>query len=265
MRRTVFNLFLSGFLTVGSVGNSKAQGLADRSSDMTSTQAEAILTELRAIHQLLERQLPTAPTARLVSPSPTVRMAMGDGWHILGRDDAPLTLLEFSDYQCPFCRRFHLETFPELKKTYVDTGKVRFVSRDLPLEFHANALLAAQAARCAGDQGKYWELRHALIANSADVSANALSRYAQDAGLDALAFQQCLKSDRHRDAIQKDMADAQTLQISGTPTFILGRTAATTMEGLRLVGAQPYSAFEAEIRQLLAGPPARPSPAPQQR
>src|SRR5262245_10109126 len=119
---------------------------------ITREQADAMLAELRAIHQLLDRQAP--PVMRPSPPAPTVRMAVAQGWYALGRDDAPLTIVEFSDYQCPYCRRFHLETFPELKKNYVDTGKVRFVSRDLPLDFHPNALRAAEAARCAGDQKK---------------------------------------------------------------------------------------------------------------
>src|SRR5262249_34610175 len=120
---------------------------------ITREQAEAILTELRAIHQLLDRQ--PSSSARPASSLPTVRMAVGDGWYAVGRDDAPVTIVEFSDYECPFCRRFHLETFPELKKNYVDTGKVRFVSRDLPLDIHANAFRAALTARCAGDQGRF--------------------------------------------------------------------------------------------------------------
>jgi len=77
-------------------------------------------------------------------------MKVGDGWYAIGRDDAPVTLVEFSDYQCPFCRKFQTDGFVQLKKNYIDTGKVRFVSRDLPLDFHDNAPRAAEAARCAG-------------------------------------------------------------------------------------------------------------------
>jgi protein-disulfide isomerase len=209
-----------------------------------------MLAELRAIHQLLDRQAPAV--MRPSPPAPTVRMAVAQGWYALGRDDAPLTIVEFSDYQCPYCRRFHLETFPELKKNYVDTGRVRFVSRDLPLDFHPNALRAAEAARCAGDQKKYWELRDTLIANAAELGGEALIRHARSVGLDVPLFERCLDNHVHKDAIERDISDARALQVSGTPTFVLGRTDRTSIEGLRLVGAQPYSAFEAIIGKLLS-------------
>ena len=84
---------------------------------------------------------------------------------MLGDKNAPLTVVEFTDYQCPFCQRFHVTSYPDLKKNYIDTGKVRFYSRDLPLDFHANAMRAAQAARCANDQGQYWKMREIMSAN----------------------------------------------------------------------------------------------------
>src|SRR5215469_16906875 len=99
---------------------------------MTKDQADEILKELKAIHQLLERQQ-TAAAAQPPAPAPgsdKVKMSVGPGWYSMGRDDAPVTMVEFADYQCPFCRKFHAETFAELKKNYIDTGKVRYVSRD---------------------------------------------------------------------------------------------------------------------------------------
>ena len=200
---------------------------------------------------MLEKQQNVAA----VQPEPlpeTVKMAIGEGRHSIGPDDAPATLVEFSDYQCPFCRRFEAETFARLKKNFIDTGKVRFISRDLPLDFHANALEAAEAARCAGDQGKYWEMRGALMGVTADLSHGAVIQYADSFSIDRESFQQCLDGEKHKAAIQKDLLDAQRLGISGTPAFILAKTDKETIDGVRIVGAQPYSTFEAAIRRLLS-------------
>src|SRR5712692_8333967 len=132
---------------------------------ISQEQADSIVTELKQIRQLLEKQ--QVQLARVMAPQQPapppppekVQMSIGNGWYAIGRDDAPVTLVEFADYQCPYCKRFHTDAYAELKKNYIDTGKVRFVSRDLPLEFHPFAMKAAEAARCAGDQQKYWELR----------------------------------------------------------------------------------------------------------
>src|SRR5271169_3104626 len=104
---------------------------------MTKDQAEDILKELKAIRQLLERQQTAAVQPQGAAPaSDKVKMSVAAGWYSIGRDDAPVTMVEFADYQCPFCRKFHSETFAELRKNYIDTGKVRFVSRDFPLDIH---------------------------------------------------------------------------------------------------------------------------------
>ena len=144
-----------------------------KSEAITKEQADEIVGELKQIRQLLEKQ--QEQLARVMAQQPSavrlpperVQMNVGHGWHSIGRPDAPVTLVEFADYQCPFCKRFHKNTYAELKKTYIDTGQVRFVSRDFPMEFHPLALRAAEAARCAGDQNKYWEMRDALYSTSA--------------------------------------------------------------------------------------------------
>src|SRR5260370_38339283 len=99
------------------------------------------------------------------APPEKVKMNIGNGWYAIGRADAPVTLVEFADYKCPFCKRFHTDAYAELKKSYIATGKLRFVSRDLPLEFHPFALKAADAARCAGHQNKNCGLAAALYTN----------------------------------------------------------------------------------------------------
>jgi protein-disulfide isomerase len=229
---------------------------AAKSEAITKEQADAIVSELKQIRQLLEKQ--QAQLARAVPPTPAapappekIQMNVGNGWYAIGRADAPVTLVEFADFQCPFCKKFHTDAYAELKKNYIDTGKVRFVSRDLPLEFHPFAMKAAEAARCAGDQGKYWELRDALYANAAPPSDDVIKKAAEGLVLDPKGFQACLDSDKYKADVQKDASEAATLQISGTPTFVLAKSARDKLDGVRIVGAQPFASFNVVIQQML--------------
>jgi protein-disulfide isomerase len=182
-----------------------------------------------------------------VAPSlDKVHMTVVAGWYAIGREDAPVTVVEFSDYQCPFCRKFHSETFPELKKNYIDTGKVRFISRDLPLDFHPDAPDAAMTARCAGEQNKFWEMRDILL-GQADLSPEALVKYAAQINVDMKLFETCLNEKKYSAAIQKDVADARVLGVRGTPSFIVGKTKKDQINGIRIGGAPPYVLLEAVI------------------
>ncbi len=218
---------------------------------MTKDQADEMLKELKAIHQLLEHQQAAAQPQPVAPVSDKVKMSVAPGWYSLGRDDAPVTMVEFADYQCPFCRKFHADTFAELKKNYIDTGKVRYVSRDMPLDFHPNAPGAAVAARCAGEQHKFWEIRDLMVVNAADLTPDSLVKYGEKVNLDMPAFRSCLNDKKYTAAIQKDVADAGTLGISGTPSFVVGRTAKDQIDGVRIVGAVPYSVFETAIKNQL--------------
>jgi protein-disulfide isomerase len=222
---------------------------------MTRDQADAILNELKSIHQLLlnppaTRSAAAAPAS--VAPNEKVKMSVDAGWHSMGREDAPVTMVEFTDYQCPFCRRFETGSFAQLKKEYIDTGKVRFVSRDLPLEFHPNAPGAAVAARCAGEQNKFWEMRDAMMLDTAtDLGPESILKYGQKANLDMTAFSACLKDKKFTEAIKKDAADAGSLGISGTPSFVIGKTAKDEIAGVRIVGAVPFAVFDSTIKEML--------------
>lgn len=224
---------------------------------ITKEQADAIVGELKQIRQLLEKQqvqlaramAPPQPAAP--APPEKVQMSVGSGWYSIGRADAPVTLIEFADYQCPFCKRFHIDAYAELKKNYIETGKVRFVSRDLPLEFHPFAMKAAEAARCAGDQNKYWELRDALYSNAGPPNDDAIKKAAESLSLNMKDFQACLDSDKYKADVQKDASEAAKLQISGTPTFVLAKSTKDRLDGVRIVGAQPFLAFQAAIEGLL--------------
>jgi protein-disulfide isomerase len=170
---------------------------------------------------------------------------------ILGAPDAPVTVVEFTDYQCPFCKRFIQSTFPLLKRDFIDTGKVRWIVRDLPLGFHPNANKAAQAARCAGDQGRFWEMRDTLFRNNANLGIEQLPGYAREVGLDVNAFDACLSSDRHQAQIDQDSQEANRIRVTGTPSFIIGRTAGDTVSGQLVIGAQAPAVFTAEIQRVL--------------
>ena len=171
----------------------------------------------------------------------------------LGKPDAPVTLVEFSDYQCPFCRRHVTTTFPELKKLYVDSGKLRYVYRDFPIDrIHPEARGAAEAAHCAGDQGKFWEMHELLFARQRQLKPDDLKAHAQGMGLAKAAFDACFDQGKYADAVNEDETIGLSLGVSGTPTFFIGKTAADgTIEAVRLVGAQPIAAFRRVIDQLL--------------
>lgn len=182
-----------------------------------------------------------------------------------GDKNAKLTIIEFSEYQCPFCARHFKDTAPQIEKEYVDTGKVKLVFRDLPLEsIHKLAFKAAEAASCAGEQKKFWEMHDRLFTNQKELAPEKLTEYAKAAGLaDTAKFQQCLDSGKYAADIRKDIADAQTVGVTGTPTFLVGLTQPNDpkIKVVRVLrGAQPYSAFKVALDSLLeegAKPPAK--------
>jgi|SRR5689334_1455042 protein-disulfide isomerase len=209
-------------------------------------QNRQILEELRAIRQLLERM--AAP-----QPSPPQRAVVtGLSEFALGRSDAPMTMVEFTDLQCPFCREYGVNVFDEIKKNWIDTGKVRYVARDLPLEMHPQARTAARAARCAGEQGKFWEMHTRLMRNANLLSPDYISKAADELELQRAPFVSCLASQRQEEAIERSIADALQAGIRGTPTFVLGKTTGDRLDGTVIVGAQPYTVFAAKLKELLA-------------
>lgn len=232
-------------------GTAAAQGI-------TRQQADDILEELRAIRQTLERQ--QAPVPRQAQPpaDQKVNITFVPGGYSIGRADAPVVMVEYADYQCTFCRRYHQTTFDQIRGNYVDTGRVRYVSRDFPLAFHANAQHAARAARCAGEQDRFWELRHAMIVNANQLTTENILAYAGDLKLNMDPFRDCLASARHRAEVDRDLAEGAAAGVSGTPTFVLGRLNNGRLEGIRVVGAQPYQSFASKLDEMLKQSPPGP-------
>lgn len=160
-------------------------------------------------------------------------------------------MVEFTDYQCPFCRQFETATFGEIRKKYIDTGKLRFISLNMPLDIHPNALQAAEAVLCAGDQGEFWTMRDALRTAS-KLTQGDLLNYAQALHLKMSEFGSCLESGKHKADIQKDIQKATWLGMNGTPSFLVGKTTPDGVDGYIIVGAQPFAAFDAKLKEIQA-------------
>jgi len=218
-----------------------------RAQGMSAEQAAEMLNELRQIRQLLEKQVPPPPPP---PPDENVNYEFPASGYSMGKVDAPLVFVEYTDFECPFCQRYHLDAFEQVKKEWVDTGKMRYYSRDFPLDFHPNARRAAIAARCAGDQGKYWELRNTMIKSADKLGGDAIVGYAKGVGLDMKKFEACLNSDFYKTAIDKDIAEGNVAGVTGTPSFVVGRLDKGRLVGQRLVGAMPYAQIEAKIREV---------------
>ena len=219
-----------------------------RADGITSEQAQEMLNELKQIRQTLEKmQSPQAAPA----PDDKVSYKFAPGGFSLGDAKAPLVLVEYTDLQCPFCQQFHNTAYAQIKANYIDTGKVRFVSRDFPLDFHENARRAATAGRCAAEQGKYWEMRHVMIVNAEALKADNLATYAANVKIDVPKFTTCLASDKFKAQIDQDIAEGGVAGVQGTPSFVIGRLEDDKLQGVRIVGAMPYAQFDAKIQEML--------------
>ena len=164
---------------------------------------------------------------------------------VIGDKNAPVTIVEFSDFQCPFCARFFTQTLPELEKEYISTGKVKLVYRDFPLNsIHPEAQKAAEAAECADEQGKWKGMHDKIFQNQQTLSVSSYKQWAKDLGLNAEQFNTCLDSSKYKDEIAKDLSDGTSYGVRGTPSFFVN--------GVILRGAQPFSSFKTLIDQELA-------------
>lgn len=182
-----------------------------------------------------------APVAAATAPATNTRIEVEtDDDPVLGPDSAPITIVEFSDFNCPFCRSFHQETFAELLEAY--PGQIRFVYRDYPITTQ-ESFVAAQASECADDQGRYWEFHDALFSGRRELGMDAYRAYAEDIGLDADELIECVEEGRFAEEVQLDARYAAALGVTGTPTFFIN--------GVPLVGAQPLNRFTQVIENEL--------------
>ena len=184
-------------------------------------------------------------------PSQPIKISV-DNDPVRGNPDAPITIIEFSDFQCPFCARFHVQTLPSILEEYIDTGKVNLVYRDFPIQsIHPNALPAAVAAECANEQGKYWQYHDTLFERQNSWSKldtgsviSTFSQYATDIGLEQQQFDSCLGSGKYLQEVQQDLNDGRTYDITGTPGFFIGND---DIGFVKIDGAQPFESFKKVI------------------
>lgn len=211
----------------GGLGLSQNQGAGTPSAAQPGTQAPEPITELS---------------------SDQWKQVIDQSKNFKGSSNAKVTIVEYTDYQCPFCSRFFTDAYAQIMKTYVDTGKVRYAVQNLPLPFHANANISAQAAECAGDQKKFWEMHDKLFANQNEWANESdpkpkFEAYAREIGINVDGFKRCIADGKFKQKVDDDNALAAKVGASGTPSFFIN--------GKLLVGAQPFSEFEKAINEAL--------------
>jgi protein-disulfide isomerase len=222
------------------------------------------IQEMKAAQEAMQKDI-TAIKERLI-PKPPPPLQGADisiqGDPVMGNKDAKVTLVEFTDYQCPFCGRAFRQTYPPVVAEYVKTGKVRYVIHNYPLtQLHPNAFRAAEAARCAQDQGKFWEMHNRLFGDQKALDEKGLEASAKALGLDTQRFDQCLTSDKYKTEIQSEVEAGAKLGVTGTPTFFLGPTGSDpnmVKATKKIGGAFPYTAFKQAIDDIMSPPKAAP-------
>ena len=213
---------------------------------------EAMQKDLEEIKKLVQEGARAAP-ARAAFREQDV--FIGDS-PVIGEAKATVTLIEFSDYQCPFCSRHARDVMPQIVKDYVDTGKLKYVMFENPItSIHKNAYNASLAALCAGDQGKYWEMHDIMFANQKELGVDGLKSFAASIGLNSSEFDTCLDSKKYEKQVNSDLATATKLGVRGTPGFVLGLTdskdPSKAKVSVYIKGAQAFDKFKANIEQLL--------------
>jgi protein-disulfide isomerase len=237
--KTVTDSDVSTFYTAN---QSQMQG---RSLEVMSPAITRFLTDSRrasARDEIVNELRKKGPAVRVALEAPRINVAISADNPTVGSASAPITLIEFSDYQCPYCGRVE-PTLKRIRATYGD--KIRFVWKDFPLtQIHPQAFKAGEAAHCAGDQGKYWELHDVLFSKQTELQVDDLKRHALSAGLNSAPFNQCLDSSKYGERVRDGIPEGMALGVNSTPTIFIN--------GRRLSGAQPYEAFAAVIDEELA-------------
>ena len=213
---------------------------------------EAMQKDLAEIKKLVQSGARAAPANAAFREQD---VSIGDS-PVMGEAKATITLIEFSDYQCPYCSRHYREVMPQIVKDYVDTGKVKYVMFENPIpSLHKNAYNASLAALCAGDQGMYWEMHNIMFANQKALGVDGLKSFAASIGLNSSEFDTCLDSEKHEKQVESNQATAAKLGARGTPGFVLGLTDSTdpgkAKMSVYIKGAQPFARFKADIELLL--------------
>ncbi len=243
------------------IAHSTTATAAPSESDWVKDEILQQLTELRKeVRSLrsdisrLDKKLDEVAKRPVAAARPTARAPKQvklNSDTVLGDDKAKLAIVEFSDYQCPFCARHSKSVFPLIKKNLINTGKIKYLLYDYPLGFHAQAKPAAVAARCAGKQDQYWAMHDALFENYRGLNQTLFDETAKALQLDTKAFAECMKEPNMTKAVEADMAYGNQLGVSGTPKFYVGRIKGNLMTDITVIsGAQSYGAFSSAIQKL---------------
>jgi protein-disulfide isomerase len=215
---------------------------------------ESLKTRQQALEQQLNQLLAALTQAR--DPQPQEAPISVAGAPSRGKADAKVTMIEFSDFQCPYCGKHYRETMPKIDEEYIKTGKVRYVFRDFPIDsLHPQSPKAHEAANCANEQGKYWDMWNALFSKPRQMSHDDLIARATEVGLDVPRFTQCLDSGKYTAKVNASVQEAINLGANGTPIIFFGLTepGKDTVKAVRVLrGAYPYDRFKATIDSLLA-------------
>jgi protein-disulfide isomerase len=250
-RYRIMNIYIMVSLTIGFSYACVAQ---DSTSNIYN-EMEALKRGQQAIHKELQeiKALLIQSAAFQRTPEINVKGAeieLGNS-PIKGSDLAKLIIVEFSDYQCAFCSRYVRETFPQIVKQYVDSGKARYAIIDMPIASHKYARKAAEASHCAGDQGMFWEMHNQMMSQQEMVGNS--SSLATALALNMNQFEDCLKTDKYAQEVQKGFSIATKLGIPGVPGFIIAINGGHKAIGISFMrGAQPFANFQKEIDQALA-------------
>jgi protein-disulfide isomerase len=225
----------------------------DHASTALLLVACALLSALVGTRLWNERTAPGGPSSAVEDlKSAKLIMSVGASAHA-GRASADLTLIEFSDFECPYCGKHVKDTYPELQREYIETGRLNYVFRNLPLQSHSGAMDAAKAAECAGSQGRYTQSRELLFASQTAPIAMRLSDLATSLNLDKAQFEQCVQGSTISVKVAADRAEAHRLSIRSTPTFLVGLTQSDGSVKIvtKITGARPFSVFKEVIEEAI--------------
>ena len=245
VKKSTFNGLIIGVIVLVGIASFFAGSYTSNfnSDQISNEEFDKTLSKLEL--KLLQNQLLPKQTAKLVKNS-------ADNDPVIGDPNAPITIVEFSDFQCPFCARFNTQTLPLILKEYIDLGKVKLVFRDFPIQsIHSNALLASVAAECANEQEKFKEMHDVLFEKQNEWSKmetveaiSMFSQYASSIQLDQRLFDACLNSGKYIEEIKKDLDDGRIYGVTGTPGFFIGND---QMGFVELKGSQPFESFKKVI------------------
>lgn len=240
----------------GSASGQPESGLETLRQELERVRAEleeqrATISDLKESVERLEQASRAAKESRGQAEQPRIVTVSIDRRPSKGDLEAPVTLVEFSDFQCPYCARFFHDVLPALERDLIASGKLRFVYRHYPLPVHAQARVAAQAANCAQRQGKFWEMHDWLFANQAALDGPAFARAGRDLGLDVVAYDACRESPEVKAEVEQDVRDAVKAGVRGTPAFVIGRSQPSgTVTGEVAVGVHSIEAIREQVEAL---------------